>query len=180
MPSYFLSLSLQDLSSCRLRTRKNDHEYQNEFAGFSAMVIKSILLCDFYKKQQDYEKIIHEVCQILSVCYSRFYDSIFKKQDITERIYKIVYLLRCLIENVGLKVDSEKFVSILIKYVYRKNYIYQAHGKEQIPYDKIQDFILLISIYDNLYDDYHIEGTNVTVSELLSIINNKNSEIKKH
>lgn len=161
-------------------TRKNDHEYQNEFSGFSAMVIKSILLCEFYKRQQDYERIIHEVCQILSVCYSRFYDSIFKTQDVTERISKIMYLLRCLIENVGLKVDSEKFISIFIKNMYRKNYIYQAYGKEQIPYDKIHDFILLISTYNNLFDDYHIEGTNVTVSELLNIINNKNSELKKH
>ena len=29
MPSYFLSLSLQDLSSCRLRTRKNDHDRED-------------------------------------------------------------------------------------------------------------------------------------------------------
>lgn len=161
-------------------TRKNDHEYQNEFAGFSAMVVNSILLCDFYKKQQDYERIIQEVCQILSVCYSRFYDSLFRTQDITERMSKTMYLLRCLIDNVGLKVDDEKFVSIFMKNMYRKNYIYQAYGKEQVPYDKIHDFVLLISSYNNLYDDYHIEGTNVTIKELLSIINNMNNEIKKH
>ncbi len=112
-------------------TRKNNHEYQNEFAGFSAMVVNSILLCNFYKKQQDYEKIIHEVCQILLVCYSRFYDSIFKRQDITERISKIMYLLRCLLENVELKIDSEKFASTFIKYVYKKIVYIKHMGKNK-------------------------------------------------
>ena len=35
-------------------TRKNNHEYQNELTGFSAMIVKSLLLCEFYKKNRDY------------------------------------------------------------------------------------------------------------------------------
>ena len=144
------------------------------FLGFSAMVVKSILLCDFYKKERNCQKMVDESMDILTVCYSRFYSYLYKEQNITERMSKILYLLRLLIEQCGLNLitDNEEFILLFIKNVYRKNCIIQ---NDKVPYDKINDFMAVISSSDNLYDDYNIDGTNITINELIDKISSKNN-----
>lgn len=157
-------------------TRKNKHEYQNEFEGFCAMVVKSILLCDFYKKHKEYEMINKEVCRILVVCYSRFYSRIYISQNISERMSKVLYLLRLLIETIKINVTSQEFLLMLINEMYKKNILYQNKGYKQIPYDKLHDFILLINTYENNFDNYEIEGTNTNIEELFRWLEKQNSK----
>ena len=158
-------------------TRINNHEYQNDFLGFSAMVVKSILLCDFYKKERNYKKMVDESMEILSICYSRFYSYLYKEQNISKRMSKILYLLRILIEQCGLNLitDNEEFITLFIKNVYRKNCTTQ---NDKVPYDKINDFMTVIGSYDNLYDDYNIDGTNITINELIGKISGKKNNNK--
>lgn len=159
-------------------TRQNNHEYQNNFGGFSAMVVKSILLCDFYKSQKDYTNLIEELIKILSLCYSRFYSSIFQENNISERQRNILYLLRILIEKFDLKINSENVRTLFIKDLFRKNTIYKYKGIPEIPYDKIDDFMLFVQNFENLNGNYHIEGTNVTIEEFLTMENIYSSKKK--
>ena len=161
-------------------TRQNNHEYQNNFSGFSAMVVKSMLLCDFYKSKKDYTDLIDESMEILSLCYARFYANIFQEKSISDRQSKILYLLNILLNKFELQINSKEFKQLFIKYLSRKNIIYQYYGTPEIPYDKIDKFMQLIIHSENLNEDYHIEGTNATIKELLSIENVYSSEGKKH
>ena len=161
-------------------TRQNKHEYQNNFGGFSAMVVKSLLLCDFYNSQKDYESLISETIKILSLCYARFYPSIYQENNISERQSNILYLLKILLEKFGLKTDSEDFRKLFVKDLFRRNTVYKYHNTPEIPYDKIDEFMKLIINFENLNGDYSIEGTNITIEELLARENNYSSEIKKH
>lgn len=161
-------------------TRQNNHEYQNNFGGFSAMVVKSILLCDFYKSQNDYNNLLEELIQILSLCYSRFYIDIFLKNSISERQQNILYLLSILLNKFKLKIESENVIQLFVKNLYKRNTMYKYRGAPEVPYDKIVDFMKLIISFENLNGNYSVEGTNVTIEELLAIENVDNSEIKKH
>ena len=161
-------------------TRQNDHEYQNNFGGFSAMVVKSMLLCDFYNSQNDYESLISATIQILSLCYARFYSNIYQENNISERQSNILYLLKILLEKYSLKTDSEDFRKLFVKDLFRRNTIYKYYGTSEVPYDKIDEFLAFIRDFENLNGDYHIEGTNITVEELLSKGNTYSSGIKKH
>lgn len=156
-------------------TRRNNHEYQNDFTGFSAMVVKSILLCDFYKNKKSYQEMINEAIQILSVCYSRFYLYLFQNHNISERISKILYLLKILNEIVPFNINSEEFNSLFIKNLYQRNLLIKNH---QVPYDKINDFMNIVYSSENFYDDYNIEGTNITVNSLIEKISIKNNKSK--
>lgn len=155
-------------------TRRNNHEYQNDFVGFSAMVVKSILLCDFYKDEKAYQEMIDEAIRILSVCYSRFYSYLFQNHDVSERISKILYLLKILMEIVPFNINSEEFSSLFIKNVYQRNFLMKNH---QVPYDKINDFMSIVFSYENLYGDYNIEGTNITIDNFIEKIGIKNHKI---
>ena len=161
-------------------TRQNDHEYQNNFGGFSAMVVKSMLLCDFYNSQNDYESLISATIQILSLCYARFYSNIYQENNISERQSNILYLLKILLEKYSLKTDSEDFRKLFVKDLFRRNTIYKYYGTSEVPYDKIDEFLAFIRDFENLNGVYHIEGTNITVEELLSKGNTYSSGIKKH
>lgn len=160
-------------------TRHNDHEYQNNFGGFSAMVVKSMLLCDFYKSQADYSNLIRELIQILSLCYARFYTNIFQKNDISKRQENILYLLNILINKFKLNIESEDVRQLFIKELYRRNIMYKNQGIKEVPYDKIIDFMKLIMNFENLNGNYSIEGTNITIEDLLTIENIYNNNIKK-
>lgn len=157
-------------------TRRNNHEYQNDFVGFSAMVVKSILLCDFYKDEKAYQEMIDEAIRILSVCYSRFYPYLFQNHDVSERISRILYLLKILMEIVPFNINSEEFNSLFIKNVYQSNLLMKNH---QVPYDKINDFMSIVCSYENLYGDYNIEGTNITINNFIEEISIKNNKISK-
>ena len=141
------------------------------------MVVKSILLCDFYKAEKNCQEMLGEAIHILSVCYSRFYSYLFQDQNVSERISKILYLLRLLIEQCGLNfiADNEEFISLFIKEVYRRNYMIKWN---QVPYDKISEFIAVISSYDNVYSDYNIEGTNISINNLIDKMNIKDGTRK--
>lgn len=153
-------------------TRRNNHEYQNDFAGFSAMIVKSILLCDFYKNEKAYQEMIDETIQILSVCYSRFYSYLFQNHNISERISKILYLLNILMEVVPLNINSDEFNSMFIKKIYQRNFLIKNH---QVPYDKIKEFMSIVCSCENLFGDYNIEGTNITINNFIEEIGMKNN-----
>lgn len=157
-------------------TRRNNHEYQNEFAGFSAMVVKSILLCDFYKDEKAYQEMSDEALRILSVCYSRFYSYLFQNNDISERISRILYLLKILMEIVPFDINSEEFKQLFIKNIYQRNFLMRNH---QVPYDKINEFMSIVCSYENLYGDYNIEGTNIAINNFIEEIGTKNNKISK-
>lgn len=157
-------------------TRRNNHEYQNDFVGFSAMVVKSILLCDFYKSEKSLSRMSDEAIRILSVCYSRFYPYLFQNHEVSERISKILYLLKILTEIVPFNINSEEFNSLFIKNVYQRNFLMKSH---QVSYDKINEFMCIVCSYENLYGDYNIEGTNITISSFMEEICIKNSKISK-
>lgn len=161
-------------------TRQNNHEYQNNFGGFSAMIVKSMLLCDFYKSQNDYESLIEELIQILSLCYARFYVSIFQENNISERQNNILYLLRILLEKFKLKTDSEDFRELFVKDLFRRNIMYKYQGTSEAPYDKISEFMSFIQNFENLNGDYPIEGTNITIEELLARENIYSNGIRKY
>ena len=144
------------------------------------MVVKSMLLCDFYNSQNDYESLISETIQILSLCYARFYSNIYQENNISERQSNILYLLKILLEKYSLKTDSEDFRKLFVKDLFRRNTIYKYYGTSEVPYDKIDEFLAFIRDFENLNGDYHIEGTNITVEELLSKGNTYSSGIKKH
>ncbi len=156
-------------------TRRNNHEYQNDFTGFSAMVVKSILLCSFYKDEKAYQEMVDEAIRILSVCYSRFYPHLFQNHNASERILKILYLLKILMEIVPFNINSEEFNSLFIKKVYARNFLIKNH---QVPCDKINDFMSMVCSCENLYGDYNIEGTNITVNNLMEEIG-RNNRISK-
>ena len=157
-------------------TRRNNHEYQNNFSGFSAMVVKSILICDFYKNEKAFKEMINEAIRILSVCYSRFYSYIFQNNDISERISKILYLLKILIIIVPFNINSEEFRQLFVKNIYQRNLLKNNY---QVPYDKIKDFMNIVCSYENLYDDYDIEGTNISINNFIEEIGIKNNKISK-
>lgn len=167
-------------------TRQNDHEYQNNFGGFSAMVVKSMLLCDFYKSKKDYGDLIEELIKILSLCYARFYTNIFQENNISERQSNIIYLLKVLLEKFKLnKLEennslSEEFRQLFVKDLFKRNTMYKYQGQPEIPYDKINEFMKLIINFENLNGDYSIEGTNITIEELLARENGYSNGIKKH
>lgn len=160
-------------------TRQNDHEYQNNYSGFSAMVVKSILLCDFYKSKKDYAHLIDESINILSLCYARFYADIFKEKNISDRQNKILYLLNILLNKFEFQINSEEFRQLFIKYLSRRNTMYEYYGTPEIPYDKINEFMHLIINLENLNEDYLIEGTNITIKDLLTMENVYSDENKK-
>lgn len=161
-------------------TRQNNHEYQNNYGGFSAMVVKSILLCDFYKSEKDYNSLIEEMINTLSLCYSRFYSSIFQENNISERQCNILYLLRILLEKFDLKTDSKEVRKLFIKDLYKRNYMNKHEGKIEVSYDKIDEFILFVQNFENTNGNYPIEGTNITIEKLLARENAYSSGIKKH
>lgn len=140
-------------------TRNNNHEYQNDFGGFSAMVVKSILLCDFYIKEKSYQCLANEMFRILAVCYVRFYPYLFGKLEISERMKRILYLLKILIEKCKININNSEFYQMFVERIYERKFLYDS----SVPYDKIYDFMDIIVAEENLEDDYVIEGTNTTI-----------------
>lgn len=157
-------------------TRNNNHEYQNNFGGFSAMVVKSILLCDFYKKEKAYQCLLDEMFRILAVCYVRFYPYLFGELEISERMKKILYLLRILVQKCNINTDNTEFYQMFVERIYERKFLYSS----SIPYDKIYDFMMLVTTCENTYDDYLIEGTNTTIKEFIKSLGlEDSSEMKR-
>ena len=153
-------------------TRKNNHEYQNEFGGFSAMVVKSILLCDFYEKEKAYSTSINEVIRVLILCYVRFYPYLFGELNITERMHKILFLLNLLLIKSKIDTNSIEFEQLLLQKMYQRMVIYN----NSVPFEMVREFISLIKTSENLYDDYLIEGTNITINELMTTLELEDNE----
>ena len=147
-------------------TRKNNHEYQNEFGGFSAMVVKSILLCDFYEKEKAYSTSINEVIRVLILCYVRFYPYLFGELNITERMHKILFLLNLLLIKSKIDTNSIEFEQLLLQKMYQRMVIYN----NSVPFEMVREFINLVKNSENLDGDYLIEGTNITINELMVIL----------
>lgn len=57
--------------------------------------------------------------------------------------------------------------------------MYEYHGVSGIPYDRINEFMHLIINPENLNEDYLIEGTNITIKDLLTMENVYSDENKK-
>lgn len=153
-------------------TRKNNYEYRNEFCGFSAMVVKSILLCDFYEKEKAYVSFNSEVIQVLITCYMSFYPYLFGKLNISERMYKILFLLNLLLRKSKIDTNSMEFEQLLFQKMYQRMVIYN----NSVPLEMVYEFISLIKTSENLYDDYLIEGTNITINELMSTLELEDNE----
>lgn len=153
-------------------TRKNNYEYQNEFGGFSAMVVKSILLCDFYEKEKAYVSFNAEVIQVLIACYMSFYPYLFGKLNISERMYKILFLLNLLLRKSKIDTNSMEFEQLLFQKMYQRMVIYN----NSVPLEMVYEFISLIKNSENLYDDYLIEGTNITINELMATLELEDNE----
>lgn len=153
-------------------TRKNNYEYQNEFGGFSAMVVKSILLCDFYEKEKAYVSFNAEVIQVLIACYMSFYPYLFGKLNISERMYKILFLLNLLLRKSKIDTNSMEFEQLLFQKMYQRMVIYN----NSVPLEMVYEFISLIKTSENLYDDYLIEGTNITINELMATLELEDNE----
>ena len=153
-------------------TRKNNYEYRNEFCGFSAMVVKSILLCDFYEKEKAYVSFNAEVIQVLIACYMSFYPYLFGKLNISERMYKILFLLNLLLRKSKIDTNSMEFEQLLFQKMYQRMVIYN----NSVPLEMVYEFISLIKNSENLYDDYLIEGTNITINELMATLELEDNE----
>ncbi len=153
-------------------TRKNNYEYRNEFCGFSAMVVKSILLCDFYEKEKAYASYNAEVIQVLVTCYMSFYPYLFGKLNISERMYKILFLLNLLLRKSNIDTNSIEFKQLFFKKMYQRMAIYN----NSVPLEMVYEFINLIKASENLYDDYLIEGTNMTINELMATFELEDNE----
>lgn len=153
-------------------TRNNNHEYQNEFGGFSAMVVKSILLCDFYEQEKDYASFNAEVIRVLVLCYVRFYPYLFGELSISERMYKIFFLLNLLLRKSKIDTNSMEFEQLLFQKMYQRMVIYN----NSVPLEMVYEFISLIRVSENLYDDYLIEGTNITINELMTTLELEDNE----
>lgn len=157
-------------------TRKNDYEYRNDFAGFSAMVVKSILLCNFYKEENAYLELINEMFRILVGCYVRFYPYLFGDLEVTDRINRILYLLKLLGEKCNLNTKCAEFRRLFIEKAYERKVLYN----NTVPYDKIDQYMDLIYSSENIYGGYKLEGTNVTIDELRDcLLINENSVVKR-
>lgn len=155
-------------------TRKNEHEYGKEYLGYSAMVIKSILLCSFYKKEGSHSCAARELTNILSICYRKFYNDLFVNRKINERECKILDLLRILIEEnaswINMDVVSKQLLIDIIK---KNRYIFVYN---QVPYEKIEEFFNIISRSENLFGNYDIDGTNISYNDLIRIKNKKDKK----
>lgn len=152
-------------------TRKNEHEYGKNCLGYSAMIIKSFLLCSFYKKEDSHFCAARELTDILALCYRKFYNDLFVNQRINERECKILDLLRILLEEnsswINMKVISKQLLIDIIK----KNRLIFINN--QVPYDKIDEFFSIISRSENLFGNYIIDGTNISYNDLVRIKNEK-------
>lgn len=165
-------------------TRNSDHEYANKLRGFSSMVTKSMLICNFYMKKNDFEGIVNEVSERIISCYSRLYNALFEKNILNERINKLIYLLKCFIFiSLHININSNELYQLLEKQMIKTNSMYKMQGRETIPGNKLYDFLKIIQSSENIYGNYKIEGTNITINELENYIletNHKQSSIKKH
>ncbi len=153
-------------------TRKNNHEYQNEFGGFSAMVVKSVLLCDFYEKEKAYARFNDEVIRVLVLCYVRFYPNLFGELSISERIHKVLFLLNLLLRKTKIDTDSMEFEQLLFQKMYQRMVIYN----NSVPLNMLDEFFYLIRTSEKIDDDYLIEGTNITINELLTTLGLEDNE----
>lgn len=157
-------------------TRKNEHEYGKEYLGYSAMVIKSLLLCSFYKKEGSHFFAARELTDILAICYRKFYNDIFVNQRINERECKILDLLRILLEENSSWINMEVISKQLLIDIIKKNRSIFVHN--QVSYDKIDDFFNIILRSENIFGNYYIDGTNISYSELIKNRNKKKSLLK--
>lgn len=152
-------------------TRKNEHEYGKEYLGYSAMVIKSLLLCSFYRKEESHFCAAREITDILAICYRKFYNDLFINKKIDERECKILDLLRILLEENKEWINIEIISKQLLIDVMKKNRTLFVHNK--VPFDKIDEFFNIIFRSENLFGNYNIDGTNISYNELIRINNRK-------
>ena len=156
-------------------TRKNNCEYKNKFVGLSAMIIKSLLLCDFYESLKDYKNLMEELVYPLTICYARFYKSLFKENKVSKRQENILYLLKIFLNKFTNKLGGfDAIRSFFIKDISRRNATHEfmllPECKEMstLPCNKIDEFIVLVRNFKNLNGDYQIEGTNISIDKLLT------------
>ena len=152
-------------------TRRNDYEYQISFGGFCAMVVKSILLCNYYRLHDATYNITEELTKILTLCYRKFYDDVILKRRISDAQKNVLFLLRILLEKFEKMVDQQEARLLFSKIMSKTNKLRWYQGIMMIPDEKIDDFLEIISNAESPDVRRLIKGTNVSIEKLLAIIN---------
>ena len=145
-------------------TRKDNGAYILKFVGHSAMIIRSILVCKNYLKETKRNDLL---IRTIIICYATMYKKIYIENDISEIASKVLYLLRCMIKYFDMDTSNKEF---FYKFESDLSY-YRSYTHLYATTTDIKDFLNRISTQENLYGDYQIEGTNVTLYEFLNKIN---------